>query len=99
MADLELLPRVFDQLAGIEKSLGAIAVDVATLKADSKTNSAIAIEVKDQALRLTKLEIAAAGWAGAAGASGAVGKWVAGILAGFIVGGGMAVMGYIVGHK
>jgi hypothetical protein len=94
-----LLSRIFDQLAAIETTVGEIRVDVATLKANGKTAEALAVEVKDQGLRLAKLEIAAAGWAGAAGASTAVGRWVAGIVATLLTAGVVGVVGYLIGHK
>lgn len=93
MADADpFLSRIFDQLSALEHTLGGIRDDVTTLKANSRISDLLGVEVKEQGVRLTRLELVVAQWTGGATISGKVGSWAAGVFASLLV---MAVAGLV----
>lgn len=95
----DLLQHILDELASIKATVTSVRDDVIALKANGENVKALTADVKDHSARLQKLEIAAAAWTAGATVSGAVGKWVAGIVAGVIVSGGVAALAWVFGHR
>lgn len=94
----QLLNHISAQLAAIEATLQALVVDVATLKAGGKGYDSMAVDLREQGQRLSRLELQAASWGGGGGVAGKVGAWAAGIVASLLVIAVAGVVGYFVRH-
>lgn len=89
----DLLQHILAEVTAIKESVGALHVEIATLKVRGEATDGMAHDVKALSARVAVLEMQSAQWNGAAGVSSSVAKWGFGIVAVLLTSGIVAAVG------